>query len=143
MDDLAGAGIIGRVGVTQLAIDVEHSLFLRVTGVFGQRVEDDAVVLSSLLVLVYQDRLGTTLQNFEQVVFRNLRTAIHDNLVTLDGNHLTRILIYEVLVPALQQTGCELRTDDGLQRFLVDLHLLGKVENLQNILVGFKTDSTK
>ena len=45
LDDLTGTGIIGRISITQLTIDVEHSFLLRVRGILLQRVEDDRVVL--------------------------------------------------------------------------------------------------
>ena len=41
LDNFTGRSIIGRVGISQLAIDIEYSLLLRVTGVFLQGVEDD------------------------------------------------------------------------------------------------------
>ena len=62
-----------------------------------------------------QNGLGTALQDFEHVLLGNLRLALHDDLVTLDRNNLTGILIYEVLVPALQHTGSQFTADDGFQ----------------------------
>ena len=41
LDHLTGTGIIGRICITQLTVDVEHGLLLRVRRVFLQGVEDD------------------------------------------------------------------------------------------------------
>ena len=92
---------------------------------------------------MYEDGAGTTLQDVEHVVLGNLGLTFHDNLVTLDRYNLTGILIYEVLIPALQHTGSELTTKYFLQRLLINLYLLGKVEDLQNILIGLETNSTE
>ena len=55
LEHLACAGVIGRIGVTQLAIDVQHSLFLRVAGVFLQGIEDDSIFVCSVSIFVQQD----------------------------------------------------------------------------------------
>ena len=90
-----------------------------------------------------EDCLGTALQNLHHIILSNLRLALHDYLITLDGYHLTSILIYEVLVPALQYAGSQLTAYDGLQRLLVHLHLLGEVENLQDVLISLEADGTQ
>ena len=143
LDGFAGTGIIGRIGIAQLAIDVEHSLLLGVTGVFGQGVEDDGIVLGRRLVLVDKNGVSTALQDVDHVLLGNLGLTIHDDLVTLDGHHLASILIDEVLVPTLQHTGGEFAADDLLQGGLAHLHLLGQVEDLQDVLIVLETDGTK
>ena len=45
-------GIIGGIGIAELTIDVQHSLFFRVAGVFGQRVEDDRELVGCIGILV-------------------------------------------------------------------------------------------
>ena len=84
LDNLTCAGIISRVSITQLTVDVKHSLLLRVRWVFGQCIEDDAVVLSNRLVLVHKDSLCATLKDFHHVLLGNLSLTLHNHLVTLD-----------------------------------------------------------
>ena len=90
-----------------------------------------------------KDSLSTTLKDLHHIFLGNLCLALHDNLITLDRNHLTRILIHEVFVPALQHTGCQLRTNNLLQGFLVNLNLFGKIENLQDIFISLETDGSQ
>ena len=92
---------------------------------------------------MYQDGVGTALQNIHHVILGNLRLTFHDDLITLDRYNLTGILVYEVFVPTLQHTGGQLRTYDILQCLFVDLHLFCKIENLQDVLIGLETDSTQ
>ena len=71
------------------------------------------------------------------------RLTVEDDLVTLDGYHLTGIFVHEVFHPALQHTGGELASDDLLQVGLVDLDLFGEFENLEDVFVSFKADGTQ
>ena len=141
--DLACAGVVGRVGVAQLAVDVQHGLLLGVAGVFLQSVEDDRVVLGHSLVLVYEYRCGAALENVHHVVFRDHRLAVHYHLVALHGNDFTGILVTEVLVPSPQHTCGELASDNLLQARLAHLHLFGQVEDAEYVLVGLITDGTQ
>ena len=52
MEHFPCTGIIGRVGIAQLTIDVQHGLFFRVAGVFGQRVEDNGELVGCIGILV-------------------------------------------------------------------------------------------
>ena len=88
-------------------------------------------------------RLRTALQNLHHVIIGNLRLTLHDDLITLNGNHLTGILVNEVLIPTLQHTGSQFRTDILLQCSLVDLHLFRQVEDLEDFLICLKTYGTK
>ena len=92
---------------------------------------------------MHEDSLCTTFEDVKHVLFGDDSLALHDDLVTLDRDDLAGILIDKVLIPALQHTGCELRADDILKGFLVDLHLFGEVEYLENVLVVFKTDGSQ
>ena len=86
-----------------------------------------------------KNRRGTTFENINHVLLSNLLLTVNDDFITLDRNHLTGVLVNKILVPALQNTGCELRTDNLLQSLLVDLNLFSKVEYLKNILISLKT----
>ena len=99
---LTSTCIIGRICITQLTVDVKYGLLLRVWRVFGQCIEDDWEILSQRLILVDEDCLSTALQDLHHIIISNLRFALHDYLIALDRDNLTSILIYEILVPALQ-----------------------------------------
>ena len=90
-----------------------------------------------------ENGLSTALEDFIHIVLGNLGLTLQNHLVTLDGNNLTSILIDKVFIPALQHTGCQLGTDNLLQSTLVDFDLLGKIEYLQDVLIGLETDSTQ
>ena len=90
-----------------------------------------------------KDSASATLQNLKHIIVGNLSFTLHDNLVTFDRYHFTGILIDKVLVPTLQHTSGKLTAHNGFQGFLVDLYLLSEVENTENILISFKTNSAQ
>ncbi len=143
LDHLACCCIISRLCVTQLAIDIEHSLLLRVRGVLLQGVEDDREVALASLLLVEQNGLGARLQDTLNSLGRQFLLALQDDLVTLDGNYLTGVLIYEVLRPCFQYVTGQTATYILLQFSLGTAYLFGQVEAVQDILIRLKTDSTQ
>ena len=143
LEHLAGAGVISRVSIAQLTVDVAHSLNLRVAGILTEGVEDNLVFVGSLGVLVDEHRADTGINDSVVVVLGNLGLALEHNLVTRNADDLTRILIDEVLGPALQHTGSELTTHQALAVLLIDLHLLSEVEDLKNILIALEADGAK
>ena len=92
---------------------------------------------------MHKNSLGTAFKNIIHIIFCNLCLTFHDDLITLDRNNLTGILIYEVLVPALQDTGCKFTTQRFLESGLVNLYFLCQFENLKDILIILVSDSTK
>ena len=92
---------------------------------------------------MYKDCGCIALKNIYHIVFRNLGLTLHDNLVTLYGNNFACILVNEVLVPALKHTRCESLAENLFEVTLIDLHLLGKVENLEDILICLESDGTE
>lgn len=46
-----------------------------------------------------EDRLGTAFEDLLHMLFLENGLAVYDHVVTLDGNHLARILVHEVLDP--------------------------------------------
>ena len=143
LNDLACTGIIGRIGIAQLTIDIEHSLLLGITGVFLQGVEDDGILVGCLCIFMKKNGRSATVEDILHIIGCNLGLTVHDDLVTLDGNHLTGVLINEVLIPALQHTGCQTLADSLLHVLLVHLHFLAKVEDLKNLLIALETDGAQ
>ena len=143
INNLTGTRIISRVCITQLAIDIQHCLLLRVTRVFLQRIIDNRIIRLVLLFLVNQNILNTRFK-YDINVFRldNCFTVNHD-LITLNGNNFTGIFIHKILNPCLQDAGCQFTTNHLLQISLVDFHLLGQIEYLKNVLVVFKSDGSQ
>ena len=135
LEHLASRSVVGWVGVAQLAIDVKHSFLLRVRRVLSKSVEDDGILVGSLGILVEEYRRCARLEDFIYVVLGKLCLTLHDNLVALDRNNLAGVLVNEVLVPRLQYTCSELAANGSLHILLVDLHFLGKVEYLKDVLV--------
>ena len=90
-----------------------------------------------------QDCWSTTFENLVDIIFCQLGFALHDDFVTLNRYNFTRILIYEVLIPALQHARCQLTTDSSLHVLLVDLQLFSKVKNLQDIFILLIAHCTK
>ena len=143
MEHFSCASIIGWVGVAELTIDVQHSLFFRVAGVFGQRVEDDGELVCSIGILVEQHSRNAAVENFSNVFFCNFRFALHNHLVALDRYNFARILVNEVFVPTFQHTGGQAFAKSLLHVLLVHLNLFGQVEDLQDVAVVFVADGTQ
>ena len=143
MEHFSCASIIGRVGIAQLTIDVQHSLFFRVAGIFGQRVEDDGELVCSICILVEQHSRNAAVENFANVFFCNFRFALHNHLVALDRYNFARILVNEVFVPAFQHTGGQAFAKSLLHVLLINLNLFGQVEYLQDVAVVFVADGTQ
>ena len=142
-DYLAGRRVIWRLGVAQLPVYILDSLLLGVCGIFLEGVEDDGVVRGVCLFLVEEDGVDAGFKNQVDTLFIKLLLAVDDDLVTLDGNHFAGILVHEVLHPGAEHTGGELAAKGLLQVGLVDLDLLGQVENVNDVLVGLKTNRTQ
>ena len=143
LDHVASRSLIGRLRVTQLAIDINHSLLLGVAGVLLQCVVNDRIVDTRLVLLVQENGLGTAFENIFDVLLGEHGLTIDDNLITLDRNYLTGIFVNEVLDPRAQNTCSQLAADSLLQVGLCYLHLVGQIEDFENLLIGLEADSTE
>ena len=90
-----------------------------------------------------QNSRNVAIQDNLDSIVSQFTFTIQNHLVTLDGYHFTGILVNEVFRPALQHTGCQLATKNFLQRLLINLNLLGEVEDFQDILIVLKADSSQ
>ncbi len=143
VDHAASRLQIGGLSVAQLAVDHLHGLLLGVRGVFLQGVVDQGIVGRVHAQLVQDDRLGAALEDLLHVLLLQDRLAVDQHLVPFDRDHLTGILVHEILHPALQHTGGELAAHGILQGGLGHLDLIGQAEDLQDLLVTFETDGTQ
>ena len=78
---------------------------------------------------MHEDSALLAVEDVLHVFLGNLRLTLDDDIVTLDGNNLTGILVHEVLSPGLHDVCGELATDSLLQSALLDRNLLCKVED--------------
>ena len=142
-DNLARRSVIWRLGVTQLPVDVLDGLLLGVCGILLECVEYDGIVGGVGILFMKKDVLHTRFENHVDVLLLEHCLAIHDDLVALDGNNLAGILVDKILHPGAEHAGGELAADGLLEVGLGHSHLLGEIENLDDILVAFKTDGTE
>ncbi len=56
-----------------------------------------------------EDRLGAAFEDLVHMLLLENRLAVHDHVVSLDGNHLARILVHEVLDPRRKHRAASLR----------------------------------
>ena len=68
------------------------------------------------------------------------RLTVNYDLITLNRDDLTSVLVYEILDPGLQDTRRKLAANTLAEISLVDLHLVSKTENLKNIFIGLITN---
>ena len=95
------------------------------------------------VVLVYEDGGDSRLEDVLHVGLVDDLLAVDDDFVTLDVDNLSGVLVDEVLVPGLENPGCELASDTFLQICLVDLDLFCKVEDVEDILVTLVADGSE
>ncbi|MPN39921.1 hypothetical protein SDC9_187455 [bioreactor metagenome] len=69
--------------------------------------------------------------------------AIDHHFVTFDTYYLTSIFINKVFHPAFQHPGSKFLSDSFFQTGFVYLDFFRQIENLQNIFITFKSDSTQ
>ncbi len=134
---------IRRLGVAQLSVDVNHGFLLGVRGILLQGIEYDGVIRAADILLVQEYGLLARIYDILYVAFVEHGFAVDYNLVALDRNYFSGILIREILEPGLQHTCGELAAHCSAEISLVHLDFLGKTENFNNILITFQTDSTK
>ena len=135
--------IICRLCVSQLTIDIENSLFLRLGRVFLQGVEDDSEIILTLLLLVEKNGLGTRFQNCLQRLRSQLFLALYNDGVTLDRRYFTGIFIHEILYPCSHHISGQFTTDTCLQRLAVHLHLFCQIEAVEDVTIGLETDGAE
>ena len=143
LDDVACRSLIGRLRSAQLPVNIYDSLLLGVAGVFLQGIVYDREIDAREVFLMQEDRLGAAFEDLLHVLLLEDSLAVYDHVVTLDGNHLARILIHEVLDPGRKDACGEFAADGLLEIGLRDLHFVCQVENLEDLLVGLITDGTQ
>ena len=143
LDDVARRSLIGRLRSAQLPVNINHGLLLGVARVFLQRIVDDREVDAREVLLVQQNRLGAAFEDLVHMLLLENRLAVHDHVVSFDGNHLARVLVHEVLDPRREHPRGQLAAHGLLEVGLVDLHLVRQVEDFQDLLVGLVADGAQ
>ena len=69
--------------------------------------------------------------------------TLEDHLGALDGDHLSGVLLHEVLDPRLQHTSGKWTAEHTLQACFGHLDLVGQVENAQNVAVRLVPNAAK
>ena len=108
-----------------------------------QRIVDDREVDARLVLLVEEDGLGAAFDDLVDVLLFEDGFTIDDDVVTLDGDDLSGILVDEVLDPGRKHTGGEFAAYGLFERSLRDLDLVGEVEDFEDLLVGLVTDGAQ
>ena len=101
LNHFAGRGIIGRLCVAELTIDINDGFLLRVGGILLEGIENDGVlIVVSLFVLANQkDVIHTRFENPRDIVGSDFLFAVNEHFVTFDGNNFAGILVYIVFNP--------------------------------------------
>ena len=134
---------VSRFCITQLTIDVQHSLFFRVRRVFLQGIEDNRILGFTRFLFVQQNGLRVGFQNTLHQFGCQFFFALDDNLVTLNGNNLTSILIHEVFRPRVKYITGKRPADSSFKVLTSALNLFCQTETIQNILIRLVTNGTQ
>ena len=143
LDDVAGGVFIRRFRIAELLVDVVHSLDLGVGRILLERVENDIVLRGAGLVLLEKDGLDVGVEDGCYCVVIQDLAAVEEGLGTLDGDDLAGILVLEVLHPGLENLGCKLAALVLREHLLLDLDLVGKVEDVDDVLVPVEADGAQ
>ena len=122
VDDLTRRGVIGRVSIAQLTVNVCDGFLLRVAGVLLESVENDGEVCRGGVLTLHKDSLHASIENLLNDILCNLAVTVYNNLVTLDRNNFTRVLIYKVLIPRVKYASGELVADIFLECLFSSLY---------------------
>ena len=90
-----------------------------------------------------EDSLIAGLEDQLDVVLRQDGLTVDQHSDALQRDDLTRVLITEVIDVGLGNAACQTAADALLQLGAADLHLLGQVKEIQDILIRLDTDGTK
>ena len=107
-DDVPGSSLIRRLRVAELLVDVVDCLHLGVGGILLKGVEYDLIFLGFGFLLLDENLLDVGLEKLGYGLLVENLASFHDGLGSLDRNHLTGILVHEVLYPGLDDLGGKL-----------------------------------
>ena len=99
IDNLTSTGIISRICITQLTVNVKYSLFFRVARVFLKGIKYNRVVGWIRFFLVNKDILNAWVYNFIDMILFNHSFTVDNNLITFNRNNFTCVFIYEIFCP--------------------------------------------
>ena len=143
VDDVAGGVLIRRFRVAELLVDVVDRFDFGVCRVFLQGVEDDGVFARAGLVFLEQDALDVGVKDGCHGLLVENRIPLHDRKGPFDRDDLARILVLKVFGPGLQHFGREFASLICLQALLVHGNFVGKVEDIDDVLVGVEADGAQ
>ncbi len=140
VDDPASGLFVGRLRVPELPIDMLDRLLLGVGGILLERVVDDVEIGSVDILPVEDDRLRSRFHDLLDVLLFEDGLPVDHDLVPLDGDHFTRVFVHEILDPGAEHPCCQFAAEDLLEVRFVDLHLFGKAEDVEDVLIAFIAD---
>ena len=143
LDDAAGSFLVRRFSVAELAIDIFHSLLGIVGCVLFQSVVDDRIVEAILFFDLNQDRLDVEFLDFGEMIFGEFDIAFDDDLGTFHGDDFASVFIDEVFDPTIDDTSREALADEFFNIRFADFDFFGKVENVEDVFVGFVSDGAE
>ena len=142
---LSCGGVIRSLGIAQLSIDMAYSLSLRISGVFVQRIEDDGIVAGRYIGTLQHNSGHACIQNHVYVFLGQLCLTINHRIGTFQRCQLAGVRIDHVLGPFLQNHGSKttMLGHGLLQVGLIDLHLLCRSKDFDNVFFVFKAYGTQ
>ena len=126
----------------QLEVDVFDGLLFGVGRVLLQGVGDDRIVLRVVL-LVEKDGFDTGIGNHVDMPFFEAGFAFHDQLGSFDVDNLTGGGIDKVLIPVVDDAGGELAAHAFFKVHLGGFHLLGNLEDVEDVFIRLVADGAE
>ena len=142
-DDAACGLFIRRFGVAQLPVYVFDGLLFGVGRVFLKGVVNDGIFGAGAVFLVQEDGLHSGIDDLVDVFLFQDGIPVEDLFVTFDGYDLAGIFVHEVFHPGFQYARSQTAADVLLESRFAHFHLLGQVEDVEDVLVAFVTDGAQ
>jgi len=134
--------LIRGIGTAQLTIDIGDRFNFRTCRILLQGIVDYGIILVNILFLK-DDYIRLRIQDTLNVIVLEHDVAIEDNFITLDGNHLSGILIHKIFSPTAEHSSSEFSTDGIFKIFTGYGHLISKAKYIEDGFVGIISDCTQ
>ena len=108
-----------------------------------ERVVDDGIISGIGLILLEKNGLYLSFRDSCDGLVVEDFASFDDRNGTLDRNYLTRVLIFEILGPGLEDLGREFPAFILLEGFGCHLDLIGETEDVNDILVSVVADGAE
>ena len=140
VDDVPCSGLIRRFGIPQLLVDVVDGFRFRICRVLLEGIVDDGVFIYICFLFLKENCLDICLgEPFDGVIVQDFASLDYRG-GPFHRYNLSGVLVHEVLYPCLEHFGCKFPSLIFLEVLRGGLNLVGKAEDVDDVLVPVESD---